>query len=199
MKAYSYIQTSSDTVLPLSLEDAKIHLKIEDDDTDDDYITALIFSAGQFIEKYISQELITKTFKTYRDCFEDMFLHRRKVASIESIKYYVDNVLTTVLASRYSFTDENYKWSEIYLVESTDYWPTDSDIRPQAVEIIFTAGFGTADTDIPYDIKQAIQMIVAFLYENRGDCSDASLNNSFNNGILVSAKYILDKYRMIEI
>lgn len=39
-----------------------------------------------------------------------------------------------------------------------------------ALDITYTAGFGTID-DVPYQIKEAVLMLAAFNYENRGACS----------------------------
>ena len=180
----------------------KEHLKIPTSNTDSDaYITKLIKVAALLVEKYTKRELITKTFKTYRDglysnCY--IQLRRSKVQSIESIKYYKDGSLITIDSSTYSFTDTNSKWANIYLVDmNNSYWPSDVDDRPQAVQIEFKAGYGDDESTIPDDIKQAIKMIIACLFANRGDCVDCETVDGpcFDNRV----KMLLGQYRIEEV
>jgi uncharacterized phiE125 gp8 family phage protein len=37
------------------------------------------------------------------------------------------------------------------------------------VEVVFTAGFGTAWSDVPADLRQAVLMLAADLYERRDE------------------------------
>ena len=61
--------------------------------------------------------------------------------------------------------DLNRIASEI-LAQGGESWPTDTDNREQAVEIIFTSG-PVVDDNI---VITALQRHLAFLYQNRGDC-----------------------------
>ena len=70
-------------------------------------------------------------------------------------------------------------------------FPTDVDQVPQAVEIIFTAGYGPDTTDVPADVKFAMLNHIADLYSNRGDCD--------SSGIASKTKSLYDKIKIIDI
>lgn len=201
MPAFQYTKINVPDVLAISVADVKEHLKIPASNTDsDDYIEALIKAATLLVEKYIKRELITKTFRTYRDylvssCY--IQLRRSKVQAIDSISYYKDGSLTVIDSSLYSFTDSVSDWSNIYLVDYTSTWPTDSDKRPQAVLIEFQAGYGPDDSYIPDDIKQALKLIIACLYYNRGDCIDCETIDGPCFDARVKA--LLGQYRIKEV
>lgn len=211
MKIYPYIKTNVPITLPVSLADMKTYLKI-DTDVDDSLITDLINTVALFIENYTRRELIEKTFKTLRDGFYDdsrldrlfpyqstsFLILKSPFVSVESIKYFKNDVLETVDSSIYYSTVENF-YSSIVL-KADKSWPSNIDDRLQAVEINFKAGYGTQASDIPIDLRNAIKMIVAFLYFNRGDCTFATISEQLRaTGALSSAKTILDLYKIRDI
>lgn len=175
------------STLAVSLSDAKAWLRI-DSSAEDTLITNLIYSATTYFELTTGRDLINKTYACYPDNFPGNYtsyavlvpyslyannspiqLKKSRVQSITSIQYYKDGVLTTFSSANYYVTKEadNFPW--IYLVDGAS-WPSDVDNRAQAVVITFVAGYGSADTNIPYDIKQCLLQMVDYLYENRGDC-----------------------------
>jgi uncharacterized phiE125 gp8 family phage protein len=92
--------------------------------------------------------------------------------SITSIKHYVSSAQVTIDSGDYYTTTSNW----FSKVVPTGNWPTNTDDRLQAVEVIFKAGY-TSST-IPDDLKHAILMHVAQLYANRGDCTPPSSSNA---------------------
>jgi len=205
-----YRVTTPNSNLAVSLADVKEWLKI--DITDDDaLITSLIKAATLEIEKYIRRELLEKTFVLFLDTFaESFFIYRRsrnilvkrsRLTSVLSIQFFIDTVLTVFDDTLYDFTiDEQY--SSIYLINKNTIWPT-TDIRKQAVQISFIAGYGDDDTFIPEDLKLALKMLIAFLYENRGDCnttlSTGGTSNTAEESMLIGIKAILNLYKIEEI
>ena len=140
-QAYPYIITSQPNTLVVSLADMKKHLKIDSDTTDDEYIESLISTATKYVENYIKRELLTKSFKTYRDCFfEPNKLRRSKLQKINSIQYLLDGSLTVFNSSNYYF-DDQVDYSSIYLEENASF-PSPIDTKKQAVVINFQAGYG---------------------------------------------------------
>lgn len=185
----------------VSLEDAKEHLKIDLSFTDDDdLITSMIAEATLKVEHYIHRDLITKEYKTFRDkfpwCKNQIELRRSKVQELVSFKYLVDDVLTDVDTDIYYNTFET-DYSGIFLKDG-QVWPTDIDIRRQSIEIQFKAGYGTDSDSIPADIRRAILMIVACLYQNRGDCSEGGQADT-SGCITQGAKKLLQPYIIVEI
>lgn len=194
-KAFTYNVSTVPVNKPLSLDEVKIHLKIDlTDATQDTYLNLLIDMATAFGEKYTKRTFINTGFTTYRDDFNDSFLLRRsKTSVISSIKYLVSSVLTTLATSVYDFTDVN-DFSEIFLKVGQEF-PTDVDEVPQAVEIIFTAGYGADTIDIPADVKFAMLNHIADLYSNRGDCG----GDCSGSGVTANTKILYDKVRLIDI
>ncbi len=160
--------------LPITLAQVKEHLKLDPDDTSQDtYLTILIQSATTFAEKYTKRTFINTTFETFLSdfCYK-IELRRSKAHTISFIKYLKDDVLTTVATSVYYLTDEN-DFAHILIVNGQSY-PTDADINVQAVTIQFVAGYGADATFVPDELKLGLFNHVASMYENRGDCSNAT-------------------------
>jgi len=133
---------------------------------DDAMINLLIDSATEFGEKYTGREFRANTWKLLLDLFGDRItLNRNPVASIATVKHLVSDSLVTVASSVYYLKD-GVQCAEILLKEN-QAWPTDTDDREQAIEIIFVTEAYRSDKNI--DI--AILEHVAFMYSNRGDCT----------------------------
>jgi uncharacterized phiE125 gp8 family phage protein len=185
------VSNFSQLALAISLSDVKAHLRITFNQ-EDAYITNLIKTATQRFEGITGIDLITKEYKTFLDNFplyynhfgnyEPIKIKRSKLQSIVSIKYYLNEVLTTFASSNYYFTESN-NYSEIFLYETKEY-PDEIDNRANAVVINFTSGFGTSEANIPFDYKQAIMEYIAFLYKNRGDacCNNMGIASQFFTG-----------------
>lgn len=113
-------------------------------------------------------------------------LFRQKIHTINSVKYYKSNVLTTLANTEYKMDFENMITS---ILSATDEgFPTDYDTlafqgKPGAVEIEFVSGFGENVSDIPADVKHALLSYVKESYE---DCACGEVNSRFNDLI---AKY----------
>ena len=152
---------------PLSLEDAKTHLRVDVSD-DDLYIGDLIKAARRHMEDYLRRALITQTWDLFMEGFptgDVIEVPLPPLSSITSIKY-MDNagIQQTWGPGNYR-VDKNHEPGRItpnYRVS----WPA---IRPGAgaVEIRFVAGYGTEGGDVPDDIVHAIRLMVGQMYELR--------------------------------
>ncbi len=205
-----YILKTDNANYAVDLDDVKTYLKI-DTTADDVLIQSLIKTATLLIEKYTRRELLTKTFNMYCDFFpccncygytyagrmneNTILLKRSKLQGITSIKYYYNNILETMDDSLYDFTEAN-DYSRIYLINSSDSW-TNTDTRKQAINIEFEAGYGETNTSIPDALKDALKILIAYMYENRGDC--IIVNNTSNLVMLSGAQPILNMYQILEI
>jgi len=192
-----YILKTDSSVLAVSLVEMKAYLQV-DFSTDDSLITELIKVATRYVENYTHREMLSKTFTLYLDSFDEEFtnmilIKRHKLQSITSIKYYIDDILTTFSNLSYSFTKSDNNFQYIYLKEGYNY--PDIDSRPQAIEIEFIAGFGTTAADVPDDYKIMIKRLVAYLYNFRGDCIDGNID--LNHASLIGLKSLLDMKSII--
>lgn len=149
---------------PVSIEEAKLHLRVGTD-ADDDLISALIVAARETAEGFQNRSFITQTLKEVLDHFPRTphRLPRPPVSVVTSIVYTdSDGEEGTVDAGSY-FLDAvsgrlvlNYGYS----------WPSVT-LRPAAgVAITYTAGYGAAE-DVPARVKQAMLLMIGHWYEHR--------------------------------
>ena len=85
-------------------------------------------------------------------------------------------------------------YSQIFLKEDQE-WPTNIDLVPQAVEIIFTSGYGATEASVPADVKIALLSHIAFMYENRGDCNTGDIGDK----LPLNVRTLYNKIRLINI
>ena len=190
-KAFTYNVTTAPANLPVSLDTVKAYLKLSGS-AEDDILTMFIQAASEICEKYTSRTLINTTYTTFRDDFNDNFLLRRsKLQSITSFEYLLNGVLTAVDSSIYGVTDES-DYSSIYLKDDMCFPTIDADI-PDAIKIVFVAGYGATSANIPAALRLALLAHIAFLYANRGDCGDCG------DKLPATVKAVYNKYKIINI
>ena len=153
---------------PVSVKDMRAYLGGVSSSCDD-ILESLIASCTAYAELYTGKELTDNGYELLIDCFEDRIsLKRHPIDMVDSVKYYSNGSLTTVDPSTYYLKHGRYL-SEILLVDGM-MWPTDVDVREQAVKIEFTTR-AISDDQLAIAVN-GIKRHVAFMFENRGDCSD---------------------------
>jgi len=176
---------------PVSLDEAKEHLRVVHTD-DDMYITTLLLAATKWAEDYQRRIYVTRSVTDYMDGWSTVI---RPVYSplltVTSIKYLdTDGTQQTLDAANYR-VDINTEPGRI--TEAYDCsWP---DIRyvTNTIEIAYTAGYGTAAA-VPDDVKVAIMQIVGHFYEHREVVSEMKLDN-----VPFSAKELLWTDRLVKL
>ena len=162
MKTYQV--TTAATTYPVSLTEAKSHLKV-DTNADDTYIESIIKAATQLSEEYTNRFFIDTVVTQYASDFKEIeTLFKSKVSAVTHVKYYdSNNTLQTLSATVY---DEqlNYEPAQIQLADGQSY-PAFTK-RNDAVEVKYTVGYGAA-SDVPEIIKQAILLTIGNFYSNR--------------------------------
>ena len=164
-RSYRYVETTAPTVEPVTLAQAKAHLRV-DHAHEDDYITARIVGARKFIENQTRRVLIETTRTMYLDEFPDEIRPPGgTLMSVTWIKYYdTDGVLQTMSSSDY-VVDVARTPGAIYLAYD-ESWPSIRAI-PNAIEVKYKVGYGAAASNVPGDLIDAVLMLVAHRYENR--------------------------------
>lgn len=79
-------------------------------------------------------------------------LPRWPVLTVEHVKHYVDGTQVTLAPSDWRIAEQG-------ILPVTE-WPTNTDVRPDAIEVRFTAG----QTFIPQSIRQAVLLLCRFHY-----------------------------------
>ena len=152
---------------PLSLQEAKAYLRVEIDD-DNDLIAALIVSARVHTEARTRRALIAQTWRLTLNAWPESVRIALLPAPLRS--------LTAVRVYRSDGTSDAVSPDAFTLDRATA--PALVSFAPGAVplpgrttagvEIEFVAGYGEAAADVPGALRQAIRLLVAHWYENRG-------------------------------
>ncbi len=165
---------------PITVEEAAYHMRIIAPDADETtYIQGLIATATSLAENYMRGiACVSQTLDLFLDVFPDIIrLPKNPVQSITFVKYFDSNGDEQTLdETLYSIDTESWPARIVPAYEQT--WPETRAVL-NAITVRFIAGFDT----IPDNIKAAIKIIVAELYENREQTSqsiyklhDVSLN-----------------------
>lgn len=136
--------------------------------TEDDLITACIAAATEFTEN-LCGPLVSKVYDGYLDEWPDsdtLTIPMPRGTAITSIGYYpIDELTATTYAATNYLTDFVSLYSRVKLKTASD-WPSDELREINAVVIRLTAGYANAAA-VPYELKAAIKLLAAHLYENR--------------------------------
>ena len=177
------------SVEPVSVTEAKDHLRVIGT-MDNNYITGLIAAARGMVEGYIERSLITQSLELVIDGFLgiEIVIPRPPLISVTSLKYYdSSNDLQTMSADDY-YVDAKTQPGRIIPVDS---WPSTYD-RPNAVTVTYSAGYGVFASFVPMPIRQAILLLVAEMYQNRGESIAGSVST-----LPITAERLLSPYRMM--
>jgi uncharacterized phiE125 gp8 family phage protein len=154
------------TVEPISLDEAKLHLKVDGAD-DNALITALITTARQLAERETGRAFITQTWQMYLDAAPaEIEIPKPPLQSVTAITVIDDEGAETVVSDTLYDVDASQNSPGRVKLKSWCSWPTHREFASFIIE--FKAGYGDAATDVPETLKQGILQLVAHLYENRG-------------------------------
>lgn len=153
-------------VLPLGLQEAKDHLRVDLAD-DDALIEQLIIAAREMAESFTERALITQTIDYVRDAFPTwgMTLPRAPLQSVTSVKYIdTDGVEQTIDAADYRV--DALSTPPRLTPAYNETWPSARDVT-NAVTIRLVVGYGDGPADVPVRIKAAMLLMIGDLYEHR--------------------------------
>lgn len=119
-------------------------------------------------------------------------LPRGPVIAITSVKYYDAAAAYQTLSPSLYEVDVTAPVAIVAPAISTP-WPV-TQVRLNAVEVRYTAGFGPAASDVPGDIVAALKLIVGHLYENR----EAIGVGNMVNELPLAVEYLLAPYELPE-
>lgn len=224
MVSQSKLKTAPATT-PVSVADVKAYLRI-DETAEDTLLGTLIKIATEKVEQYIDKKLINQTWLTYFDSFPVKYRNARQddwwdgtqqmaiselsapgdticlpfgpMVSLTALNTYGDDDVAIPSApSNYSI-DTVGPYGRISL-KMGGVWPA-TVLRPvNGVEIEAVYGFGPTSADVPAPIKQAIILVVAKMFENRGDDTGGEFFGTSGFTFPNTAMMLLEGYRKIKL
>ena len=163
------ILTTPPAAEPLSLADAKAHLRVGHAD-EDGLIGKLIVAARRHVEAQTGLVLITQAWLCFRDGWPDHGVAELPVApvlSVNDVKVYGEDDVAAAIDPAHYYVDRVSRPARLIL-RGSRVWAMPGRIG-NGIEISLTAGFGPAGSDVPEPLRQAMLQLVAHWYANRGD------------------------------
>jgi len=152
---------------PITLGEAKLHLRI-DHGEEDDLINTLITAARQYAETYTGRQFITATWILTLDTLPAVVLLPRPPAQSPLLSFkYCDTagVLKTLDATHYAL-DNSIEPARVKPAYSYT-WPIVRTETMEAIEITYKSGYGLTAADVPGEIKAALKLLVGHWFESR--------------------------------
>ena len=205
------IQTVAPSEEPVSLVDAKNHLRVDTDLTQDDVlINLLIGAARRYAEMYCNRSFITQQWRLVLDSFPGnamygvpfgitfslpgnaILIERGPVQSLDSITYTAMDGTEAAMPAADWIAELSGGLARV-TPRFGKIWPIP---LPQigAVKVNFTAGYGAMASDVPEGIRQWILLRVSSLYENR---EEVAVMQRGNVSPLPYVDGLLDPYRVV--
>ena len=158
---------TSPTTLPVSVADAKAHLRVTGSDHDS-LIEDLIWGAAKQFEKRANESLSSQIWKAFVEKgYEELELWKYPITGISSIQYYdSDNALQTLSTDDYysNVNTGSTGWNPRPIVIFITDVPSTYE-REDAMIVTFSGGYSSID----YDVKQALLSWVYRKYEDPND------------------------------
>ena len=192
MGRYTQNTLSADITEPVELDEMRDHLIVEHNEHDS-YISLLIPAARKVAENYIDGVISDREYTLYLDNFEQIIELPFRPVDIGSIAIaYTDDDDAPQTIADYAL--EWLTFSVKVKPACGASWPT-IETGKDKVQITFTAGYDAAFNEVPPDMKHAIMMIGATLYDQREDHTAAvELKN-----VPTSSRLLLDAYRKVTV
>lgn len=194
----AFKEITAATSEPITLPQAKKHLKIESDVTiEDDLINILIESARRAAETYMRRQIITATWELQLDKFpkgsDFITLNLNKATSITTIKYFDDDNSEQTWDSAKYETDLESEPARIRPI-STEIYPSTFD-KINNVKIRFVTGYANAAA-VPGPIIQALLLYIGHWYEHR---ESVVIGQRLEiQELPQGSRFLLDDYRVFE-
>ena len=168
----SLILVTKPAVEVVTVEEAKLHLRVDGDD-EDKLIERIIEAARLDVENFLWHALITQTWKLTVDYFpaDAILLKRSPVNSVNSITY-LDLTGKKQTLDPVNYTVDNLSTPARIVRKGSSptirqYWPVTSYYQLNVVSVEFVAGYGDKGKDVPADIVEALLVRVGDLYRHR--------------------------------
>ena len=189
---YRSLKEVTKATVPLfTTAEAKDFLKV-DTTADDTLIDNLIIAATESCQIYTNQYFIKTVVEQYGDTWAGIYtLYKSPVLEVEHIKYYdTENSIQELSDTTYE-VDNVSKPARIGLVGDDQTLPNIYN-KLNAVVVNYNVGYGSAASDVPDGIKQAVLLTLGNWYENR----QSVISGRTATELPLSSQYLLDQYKI---
>lgn len=159
---------SAPSVRPISLSEARDHLRVTTTD-EDDYIELVIKSATDYYERFTWLQIITAEYELFLDEFPigdiPIELPRPPFQSITDIKFVNEDGVTETWANNLYELDTSLIPGLVRPINEEFYPDTKEQFK--AVTVKFKAGYGDSSSEVPDGILHTLKLIISFLYDHR--------------------------------
>lgn len=169
---------------PVSLEEMKLHLRVSHEDEDDLIVDCIQAATGQ-CEAFTNRQFVTATWKWTGYGFPER-LPKAPLQSVSLVRYRTAAASWTTVTDYVLDGGDPAGFSPVY----GTYWPIPYT-HPEAVEVTFVAGYGAASA-VPADLRHAVRLLAANLYEWREPPADADMAS-----MMRSVEWLLWKHRLV--
>lgn len=197
--------------LPLSLNEAKAHLRL-DGPGEDALVAAAIRAATDLVEEHLGRALTTQTWILSLDRWParrvvhnvaggpisavwepatHVALPRAPVQSVDSVMVFADDDTGTAFSPANYFLDTAGEPARLTLRRGAG-----APVPTRAaggIEVRFIAGYGDTQSDVPVALVEGIKRLVAHLFEHRDTIEPGAASMPAN------AEALLGPYRMVRL
>jgi uncharacterized phiE125 gp8 family phage protein len=160
------VLTAAPAAEPISLAEAKAHLRLDEDD-EDALVAALIVAARTFVERSLGLALVTQGWSYFLDFWPSSTCVTLPISPVQVVGavtlHDAQGGATTLDAEDYA-VDVLSAPARLVLKGAA---PAVVPRALNAFEIAFTAGFGDEGSDVPAPIRHAVNLLVAHWFERR--------------------------------
>ena len=181
MKYNSVTRATGPAVEPLTVAEAKLHLRVDISD-DDAYIGTLITAAREWVENYLDRTLITTQLILRAAEFptEELELPRPPMvasgtATAVVITYTLADTTTATLSTALYRVDRTSTPGNV-APSINGTWPSDVIEDANAVAVTYWAGYGPTSASVPATIRHAMLMLIGHWYEQRSAVLTATIS-----------------------
>ena len=178
----NYKVTTGPAEEPITLAEAKLHLKV-DFTTEDTWITNAIQAAREVAESYTETGLIAQTVTqklnsfpvvTASNPFAEIILCKSPLRSITSLSYTDTDGVSQSLTENTDYISYSYRKPPRLGLANGQSWPTTLQ-QAEVVTIVYSVGYDDAAA-VPKRLKQGMLMLIGYWYERRQNDPQSPFN-----------------------
>ncbi len=197
MQYRSLTRQTAPAVEPVTLAEAKAHLRVDVSD-DDAYIGTLITAAREWCEQYLDRTLVDTQWVMRFDAFppdgtHDIELPRPPMvssgtATAVALTFTFENGTTSTYSTASYRVDRASTPGAVKTLYGQT-WPPHL-LDDNAISVTWWAGYGASGSSVPAAIRSAVLMLVGLFYEKRMAADAGSLSE-----VPFGVKSLLDAHR----